>query len=131
MASISPTGTRARTLSRPRLGMVGSPSLVLFLAFFASQAAVLVLSPILSEVADDLGVSVAEAGQLRILAAPLAVVAALATGRLLGRFSPRALLGFGSALLAVGSVASAAAPSFELLARTSPGPAVTTTVLGG
>lgn len=116
MASISTTGTRARTLSRPRLGMVGSPSLVLFLAFFASQAGVLVLSPILSEVADDLGVSVAEAGQLRILAAPLAVVAALATGRLLGRFSPRAVLGFGSALLAVGSVASAAAPSFELLA---------------
>ena len=96
--------------------MFGSPSLVLFLAFFASQAGVLVLSPILSEVADDLGVSVAAAGQLRILAAPLAVVAALAAGRMLVRFSPRALLGVGSLLLAVGSVASAAAPSFELLA---------------
>ena len=96
--------------------MFGSPSLVLFLAFFASQAGVLVLSPILGEVADDLGVSVAEAGQMRILAAPLAVVAALAAGRMLIRFSPRALLGVGSMLLAVGSVASAAAPSFELLA---------------
>jgi len=32
------------------------------------------------------------------------------------RFSPRALLGVGSALLAVGSVASAAAPTFTLLA---------------
>ena len=83
---------------------------------FASQAGVLVLSPILSDVADDFGVSIAAAGQLRILAAPLAVVAALAAGRRSSRFSPRALLGAGSALLAVGSVASAAAPSFALLA---------------
>jgi predicted MFS family arabinose efflux permease/GNAT superfamily N-acetyltransferase len=89
---------------------------VLFLAFFASQAGVLVLSPILSDVADDFGVSVAEAGQLRILAAPLAVVAALAAGRLLVRFSPRALLGAASVLLACGSLASAAAPSLTLLA---------------
>ena len=95
---------------------LGSPSLVLFLAFVASQAGVLVLSPILSDVADDFGVSVAEAGQLRILAAPLAIVAALAAGRLLTRFSPRALLGTGAALLAVGSLASAAAPSFAMLA---------------
>ena len=65
---------------------VGSPSLVLFLAFLASQSGVLVLSPILSDVAADFGVSVAVAGQLRILAAPLAVVADLAAGRLLPRF---------------------------------------------
>jgi predicted MFS family arabinose efflux permease/ribosomal protein S18 acetylase RimI-like enzyme len=94
-----------------RPGVLGSPSLVLFLAFFASQAGVLVLSPILSQVADDFGVSVAEAGQVRILAAPLAAVAALAAGRLLVRFSPRALLAAGCALLALGSAASAAAPS--------------------
>ena len=87
-----------------------SPSVVLFLAFVASQAAVLVLSPVLSDVANDFGVSVAEAGQLRILAAPLAVVAALAAGRLLVRFSPRALLGTGTVLILLGSVASAAAP---------------------
>jgi predicted MFS family arabinose efflux permease/ribosomal protein S18 acetylase RimI-like enzyme len=96
--------------------MLGSPSLVLFLAFVASQAGVLVLSPILSDVADDFGVSIAAAGQLRILAAPLAVVAALVAGRLLTRYSPRALLGVASALLAIGSLASAAAPSFALLA---------------
>ena len=93
-----------------------SPSPVLFLALFASQAGVLVLSPILSDVADDFGVSIATAGQLRIVAAPLAAVVALAAGRALVRFSPRALLGVGSALLAVGSVASAAAPTFTLLA---------------
>lgn len=93
-----------------------SPSLVLFLAFVASQAGVLVLSPILSDVADDFGVSIAAAGQLRILAAPIAVVAALVAGRLLTRYSPRALLGVASALVALGSLASAAAPSFVLLA---------------
>jgi len=93
-----------------------SPSLVLFLALFASQSGGLVLSPILSDVADDFGVSIATAGQLRIVAAPLAAVVALAAGRALVRFSPRALLGVGSALLAVGSVASAAAPTFTLLA---------------
>jgi hypothetical protein len=42
----------------------------------ASQAGV--LSPILSAAADDSEVSIAAAGELRILAAPLAVVAALA-----------------------------------------------------
>ncbi len=116
MASASPIAARARPSAPPHRGVFASPSLALFLAFFASQAGVLVLSPILSEVADDLGVSVAAAGQLRILAAPLAVVAALTAGRLLVRFSPRALLGAGSALLALGSLASAAAPSFALLA---------------
>ena len=110
-----PVAQRAARTSDARRAS-SSPSLVLFLAFVASQAGVLVLSPILSDVADDFGVSIAAAGQLRILAAPLAVVAALAAGRLLVRFSPRALLGAGSALLAVGSAASAAAPSFALLA---------------
>jgi predicted MFS family arabinose efflux permease/L-amino acid N-acyltransferase YncA len=109
----STTLAASPTLSRHALA---SPSLVLFLAFVASQAGVLVLSPILSDIADDFGVSIAAAGQLRILAAPLAVVAALVTGRLLTRYSPRALLGVASALLAVGSLASAAAPSFALLA---------------
>jgi predicted MFS family arabinose efflux permease len=97
-------------------GLLASPSLVLFLALFASQAGVLVLSPILSDVAADFDVSIAKAGQLRILAAPLAAVVALGAGRALVRFSPRALLGVGSGLLALGSVMSAAAPTFALLA---------------
>ena len=119
MASAAPSSLAVPQAPAPSGGLrgaVASPSLVLFLAFVASQAGVLVLSPILSDVADDFGVSVAAAGQLRILAAPLAVVAALTAGRLLTRHSPRALLGAGSALLAVGSIASAAAPSFALLA---------------
>lgn len=95
---------------------LASPSLALFLALFASQSGVLVLSPILSDVADDFGVSIATAGQLRIVAAPLAAAVALLAARSLVRFSPRALLGAGSVLVALGSVASALAPSFAALA---------------
>ena len=95
---------------------LASPALVLFLALFASQSGVLVLSPILSDVADDFGVSIATAGQLRIVAAPLAAAVALLAARSLVRFSPRALLGAGSALVSLGSVASALAPSFAALA---------------
>ena len=76
----------------------------------------LVLSPILSDVADDFGVSIATAGQLRIVAAPLAAAVALLAARSLVRFSPRAVLGAGSVLVALGSVASAVAPSFATLA---------------
>jgi len=75
-----------------------------------------VLSPILSDVADDFGVSIATAGQLRIVAAPLAAAVALLAARSLVRFSPRAVLGAGSVLVALGSVASALAPSFATLA---------------
>lgn len=102
--------------ARRRAGALASPSVVLFLAMFASQSGVLVLSPILSDVADDLGVSIAAAGQLRILAAPLAAVVALAAARSLVRVSPRALIALGSALVAAGSLASAASPSFAVLA---------------
>ena len=109
--AISPRG-----LARSPVPSLGSPSVVLFLALFASQAGVLTLAPILSDVAADFDVSIAEAGQLRILAAPLAALVAIAAGRSLVRFSPRALLGVGSALLALGSIASAVAPTFALLA---------------
>src|SRR3954451_1480745 len=99
-----------------RRALLASPTVVLFLALFASQAGVLVMSPILARVAAEFDVSIAAAGQLRILAAPFAAGGALLTGRLLARFSPRALIGAGSALLALGSLASAAAPTFALLA---------------
>ena len=92
-----------------------SPSTVVFLAMFASQSGVLVLSPILSDIAEEFDISIARAGQLRLVAAPLAAVVALAAGRALARFSPRALLLGGAVLLALGSLASAFAPTFELL----------------
>ena len=113
-AYVSASITRGSSSVRPRR-LIASPTVVVFLALFASQAGVLVMSPILSQVAADLDISIAAAGQLRILAAPLAAGAALATGRALSRFSPRALIVTGSALLAVGSFASAVAPTFLLL----------------
>lgn len=93
-----------------------SPALVLFMCVFTSQAAVLVLSPILVEVARDLDVSTAVAGQVRVFAAPVALVVAVLVARSAGRLPLRSLLLVGSALVAVGSVASAAAPSFVVLA---------------
>jgi DHA1 family inner membrane transport protein len=83
---------------------------------FTSQAAVLVLSPILVEVARDLDVSTAVAGQLRVFAAPVALVAAVLVARWAGQIPLRTLLCAGAALVGVGSLASAAAPSFVVLA---------------
>jgi len=86
------------------------------MSVFTSQAAVLVLSPILVDVARDLDVSTAVAGQLRVFAAPVALVVAVLVARSGGRFSLRSLLSLGAALVGVGSVASAASPSFVVLA---------------
>ncbi len=115
MPSFSPS-ISPPVVATGRISFLASPTVVLFLALFASQAGVLVMSPILARVAADFHVSIAAAGQLRILAAPFAAVVALLTGRALARFSPRALIGAGSALVAAGSLASAAAPTFVLLA---------------
>jgi MFS transporter, DHA1 family, inner membrane transport protein len=83
---------------------------------FTSQAGVLVLSPILVELARDFDVSTAVAGQLRIVAAPVAALVAAAVVRAGAKVPYRLLLAGGAGLVAVGSVASAAAPSFEALA---------------
>lgn len=96
--------------------LTASPALVLFMCVFTSQAAVLVLSPILVDVARDLDVSTAMAGQLRVFAAPVALAAAVLVARSAGRLPLRTLLCAGAALVGVGSVASAAAPSFVVLA---------------
>jgi MFS transporter, DHA1 family, inner membrane transport protein len=101
--------------ARPNRGLLASPANALFLGLFASQAGVLVLSPILVDVARDFGVSTAVAGQLRLAAAPLAALVAVAVARA-NRLPLRSLLLAGAALVAVGALASAAAPSFELLA---------------
>jgi predicted MFS family arabinose efflux permease len=88
----------------------------LFLCLFASQAGVLVLSPVLVEIADDFGVSVATAGQLRSVTGLVAGAAALVLGRLAGRTPLRNLLMIGAAILAAASVLSAVAPAFWFLA---------------
>jgi predicted MFS family arabinose efflux permease len=86
------------------------------MSVFTSQAAVLVLAPILVEVAQDLHVSTAAAGQLRIFAAPVAALVALLLARFGGAVPLRSILLASTFLVAVGSIASAAAPTFLALA---------------
>lgn len=89
---------------------------VLFLCLFAAQAGAIALSPVLVEVAQDLDVSTATAGQLRTIAGLVAGVTALTLTHLRARVGlGRQLLG-GSILLALGSLLSAAAPSIAILA---------------
>ncbi|HZC75741.1 MAG TPA: MFS transporter, partial [Gaiellaceae bacterium] len=91
-------------------------SAVLFLCLFAGQAGAIALSPVLAEVARDLDVSTVTAGQLRTVAGLAAGITALALGRFGARFALSRQLLVGSLLLALGSLASAAAPSIGLLA---------------
>lgn len=88
----------------------------LFLSLFAAQAAVVAVSPVLAEVATDLDVSTATAGQLRSVSGLAAGVVALSMGALSSRVGLRTTLLLGLGALAVGSVTSAAAPSFAALA---------------
>jgi len=92
------------------------PSPVLFLCLFVSQAALLVLSPVLPELARELGVSTATAGQLRSLSGLTGGATAVLLAVAPRRPGLRDLLTAGAALVAAGSALSAAAPSFALLA---------------
>ena len=89
---------------------------LLFVVLFTAQAAVIVLSPVLGAVASEFHVSTAAAGQLRTLSGLAAAATALLVPRLSRRFGLRALLLWGSTLIAAASVASACAPSFAVLA---------------
>ena len=92
------------------------PAPVLFACLFASQSALLVLSPILVDVAREFGVSTATAGQLRSISGATGGIAALAIALAPRRPGPRELLSLGTALVALGSGLSAAAPSFAVIA---------------
>src|SRR5215217_3338444 len=91
------------------------PSPVLFLCLFVSQAALLVLAPVLPDVARELGVSTATAGQLRSLSGLTGGATAVLLALTPRRPGLRDLLSAGAALVAAGSALSAAAPSFALL----------------
>jgi MFS transporter, DHA1 family, inner membrane transport protein len=99
-----------------RLRSLGHPSLVLFACLFASQSGLLVLSPILVDVAREFDVSTATAGQLRSISGAMGGVTALLLATAARRPGLRELLGVGAALLALASALSAAAPSFAVLA---------------
>jgi MFS transporter, DHA1 family, inner membrane transport protein len=92
------------------------PAPVLFATMFASQASFLVLTAILPDLAGDFGVSTATAGQARTLAAVTGGVTALALGRLGRKLGVRELLLLGLSLVAIGSLASALAPSLATFA---------------
>jgi MFS transporter, DHA1 family, inner membrane transport protein len=96
--------------------VLGRPSIVLFACMFASQAGLLVLSPILPDLAHDLGVSTATAGQLRALSGATGGITAVVLAVLPRRPGLRALLSAGAVLLTAGSALSAGAPGFAVLA---------------
>jgi predicted MFS family arabinose efflux permease len=106
---------------------------VLFLSLFAAQAAVIVLSPVLTSVASELDVSTATAGQLRTLSGLAAGLTALAVPRATRVLGLRGLLLAGLLLIALGSLASACAPSFAVLALAQVvlGVAIAAVVAGG
>src|SRR5262249_55412946 len=83
---------------------------------FASQSGLIALSPVLVQVAADFGVSTPDAGQLRTIAGLAAGFTALALPLVAQRLCLRPLLVSGACLLAVGAVATGAAPSFAVLA---------------
>ena len=89
--------------------------IALLAALAASQAALVVLNPLLPDVAGDLGVSVATAGQLRTVSGFAAGLAALTAGLWATRLGLRGLLFLGVGTLAVGSLVSALAPDFPVL----------------
>jgi predicted MFS family arabinose efflux permease len=96
-------------------------SLVLFLCLFATQAALLVLTPILPFVARDFGISTATAAQLRSVSGVVAGVVALWVA-VRSRPRPlRDLLASGLGLLALSCALSAAAPTFGVLAAAQVG----------
>ena len=88
----------------------------LFLCLFAAQAGLIVLTPVLSQVADDLDVSTAAAGQLRTVSGLTAGLTAILLGTVGRSLSLRRVLIGGAGGLALASVVSAAAPSFAVLA---------------
>ncbi len=95
---------------------LGHPGVVLFACLFASQAALLVLSPTIVDIAREFGVSTATAGQLRSVSGTTGGLTALVLATAPRRPGLRELLSLGAALIALGSILSAAAPSFLVLA---------------
>ena len=91
-------------------------AVALFLCLFAAQAGLIVLTPVLSKVADDFDVSTATAGQLRMVSGLTAGLAAIALGTFARRLSLRRTILVGAAGLALASLASATAPTFVVLA---------------
>jgi predicted MFS family arabinose efflux permease len=101
----------------PRLRqLLTRPSVVLFLCLFSSQAGMLVLSPVLPDIAREFGCSIGTAGQLRSISGATGGLTAVFVAVAPRRPGLRELLGVGAALVALGSALSAGAPAFWVLA---------------
>lgn len=85
--------------------------LPLVLATTATQASIVVLAPLLVEIARDLGVSVSAVGIARSVLAGTAVAVSLAIGTLIDRIGVRPLIVRGAGLALAGAAVTAAAPS--------------------
>ena len=99
-----------------RLSFATRPGPVLFACLFVSQSAMLVLSPILPDVAREFGVSTATAGQLRAISGATGGLTAVLLATSARRPGMRDILTAAAALVAIACVLSAAAPSFAVLA---------------
>jgi predicted MFS family arabinose efflux permease len=91
------------------------PAPILFACFFAAQSGYLALTPVLTDVADAFGISTAAAGQVRTVAAIVAVASAILAGTAGRRAPRRSLLLVALALTASGAAISAVAPSILVL----------------
>src|SRR4051812_33886775 len=100
----------------PRRRVLHRPSVVLFACLFTSQAALLVLSPTLSDIAAEFDLSTATAGQLRSVSGAAGGATAVLLALTPRRPGLRDLLSAGAALVTLGSLLSAAAPTFVVLA---------------
>ncbi len=88
--------------------------LPLVLATTATQASIVVLAPLLVEIARDLGASVSAVGVARSVLAGTAVGVSLAIGPLIDRIGVRPLIVRGALIALAGAAATAAAPSLGL-----------------
>lgn len=91
------------------------PMAILAVGAFTTSLNVTLLSPLLKLVAADFGVADATAGQLAAVTAACAALTGLAVAPWLDRYPRRAWLGVEGALLALGTLLSATAPSFGWL----------------
>jgi MFS transporter, DHA1 family, inner membrane transport protein len=95
--------------------MTRRPAPILFACFFAAQSGYLALTPVLTDVAGAFDVSTAAAGQVRTVAAVVAVATAILAGTVGRRAPRRKLLLVALALTALGAATSAVAPSILVL----------------
>ena len=86
----------------------------LVLATVATQAAIVVLAPLVVEIGRSFGASVSAVGLARSVLAAAAVAVSLAIGPLIDRVGVRPLILWGAALAVAGAGLTAAAPSLAL-----------------